>query len=130
MFYMLFILFLQESAETKKTYTYSQLEKNTSAFATSLLKKFGLKPGDVVAVMLPNCPEFPVVAFGCFQAGCVLTTVNPIYKECEFIFVCYFILEGSPNQSRHFDYAQSVLLFINLNSKRKQQYLNKNTSSK
>ncbi|XP_050550016.1 uncharacterized protein LOC118267914 [Spodoptera frugiperda] len=72
-----------ESAETKKTYTYSQLEKNTSAFATSLLKKFGLKPGDVVAVMLPNCPEFPVVAFGSFQAGCVLTTVNPIYKEFE-----------------------------------------------
>ncbi|XP_049700069.2 uncharacterized protein LOC110369861 [Helicoverpa armigera] len=72
-----------ESAETKKTYTYSQLEKNTSAFATSLIKKFGLKPGDVVAVMLPNCPEFPVVAFGSLQAGCVLTTVNPIYKEFE-----------------------------------------------
>ncbi|XP_026730588.1 4-coumarate--CoA ligase 1-like isoform X3 [Trichoplusia ni] len=70
-----------ESAETKKTYTYTQLEKNTATFATSLLKKFGLKSGDVVAVMLPNCPEFPVVALGCLQAGCVLTTVNPIYKE-------------------------------------------------
>ncbi|KAJ8720360.1 hypothetical protein PYW07_012403 [Mythimna separata] len=74
-----------ESAETKKNYTYAQLEKNTSAFATSLVKKFGLKPGDVVAVMLPNCPEFPVVAFGCLQAGCVLTTVNPIYKEFELV---------------------------------------------
>ncbi|XP_026730586.1 4-coumarate--CoA ligase-like isoform X1 [Trichoplusia ni] len=72
-----------ESAETKKTYTYTQLEKNTATFATSLLKKFGLKSGDVVAVMLPNCPEFPVVALGCLQAGCVLTTVNPIYKEFE-----------------------------------------------
>ncbi|KAJ8719768.1 hypothetical protein PYW08_011943 [Mythimna loreyi] len=77
-----------ESAETKKNYTYAQLEKNTSAFATSLLKKFGLKPGDVVAVMLPNCPEFPVVAFGCLQAGCVLTTVNPIYKEFELTHQC------------------------------------------
>ncbi|KAJ0175986.1 hypothetical protein K1T71_008160 [Dendrolimus kikuchii] len=72
-----------ESAETKKTYTYAQLEKNVTTFATSLLKKLGLKPGDVVAVMLPNSPEFPVVAFGTIHAGCILTTVNPIYKEYE-----------------------------------------------
>ena len=84
---------LQESAETKKTYTYAQVQKNTSVFATSLVKKFGLKPGDVVAVMLPNCPEFPVVAFGSFQAGCVLTTVNPIYKECEFSFACLLMVK-------------------------------------
>ncbi|XP_075976988.1 uncharacterized protein LOC142977137 [Anticarsia gemmatalis] len=72
-----------ESAETKMNYTYAQLRKNISVFATSLLKKLGLKPGDVIAVMLPNCPQFPVVAFGSIQAGVVLTTVNPIYKELE-----------------------------------------------
>ncbi|CAB3247052.1 unnamed protein product [Arctia plantaginis] len=72
-----------ECAETKKTYTYAQLQKYSSVFATSLLKKLGLKPGDVLAVMIPNCPEFPVVAFGSIQAGVVLTTVNPIYKEFE-----------------------------------------------
>ncbi|KAM3960237.1 uncharacterized protein ACR2FA_005713 [Aphomia sociella] len=72
-----------ESAETKKTYTYVQLQKYMATFATSLIKKFGLKPGDVVGVMLPNCPEFPVVAFGAIQAGCVVTTINPIYKEFE-----------------------------------------------
>lgn len=85
--FIFFSFSLQESAETQKTYTYAQLEKNVAVFATSLVKKFGLKPGDVVAVMLPNCPEFPVVAFGSLQAGCVLTTVNPIYKECEFTFL-------------------------------------------
>lgn len=78
----------QESAENNKTYTYLQLQRNTAAFATSLLKKLGLKPGDVVAAMLPNCPEFPVVAFGTIQAGCILTTVNPIYKECKYNLVC------------------------------------------
>ncbi|XP_028044114.1 4-coumarate--CoA ligase 2-like [Bombyx mandarina] len=72
-----------ESSETKKTYTYTQLQRNTSAFATSLLKKLKLNQGDVVAVMLPNCPEFPVVAFGTMQAGCILTTVNPLYKEAD-----------------------------------------------
>ncbi|CAG4959615.1 unnamed protein product [Parnassius apollo] len=72
-----------ECAETKKSYTYQQLQKNMAVFATSLLKKLGLQPGDVVASMLPNCPQFPVIAFGTLQAGCVLTPVNPIYKELE-----------------------------------------------
>ncbi|XP_052749615.1 uncharacterized protein LOC113522143 isoform X2 [Galleria mellonella] len=72
-----------ENAETKKTYTYLQLQKYMATFATSLVKKFGLRPGDVVGIMLPNCPEFPVVAFGSLQAGCVVTTINPIYKEFE-----------------------------------------------
>ncbi|CAG4953294.1 unnamed protein product [Colias eurytheme] len=70
-------------AETKKTYTFAELWKYTAVFATSLRKKLGLQANDVVAVMLPNCPEFPVVAFGSLQAGCVVTTINPIYKEME-----------------------------------------------
>ncbi|XP_063828965.1 uncharacterized protein LOC135078297 [Ostrinia nubilalis] len=71
------------SAETNKSYTYLQLQNYIGNFATSLLKKLGLKPGDMVAIAMPNSPEFPVVAFGSIQAGCVVTTVNPIYKEHE-----------------------------------------------
>ncbi|XP_063538471.1 uncharacterized protein LOC134747765 [Cydia strobilella] len=72
-----------ECAETKKSYTYEQLQHNTGIFATSLLKKFGLKQGDIVAIMLPNSPEFVVTALGIVQAGCTMTTINPIYKELE-----------------------------------------------
>ncbi|XP_068628857.1 uncharacterized protein [Battus philenor] len=72
-----------ECAESKRSYTYKQLRGNMAAFATSLRKKLGLNPGDVIAAMLPNCPEFPVVAFGALQGGCVLTPINPIYKEFE-----------------------------------------------
>ncbi|KAI5642866.1 AMP-binding enzyme domain-containing protein [Phthorimaea operculella] len=72
-----------ECATTRKNYTYKQLTRNMAAFATSLHKKLGLKKGDVVGAMLPNSPEFTVVAFGTLQAGCTLTTVNPIYKEYE-----------------------------------------------
>ncbi|KAL0829355.1 hypothetical protein ABMA28_004135 [Loxostege sticticalis] len=71
------------SAETKKSYTYLQLQNFIGNFATALLKKLGLKPGDVIAIAMPNCPEFPVVAFGAIQAGCSVTTVNPVYKEQE-----------------------------------------------
>ncbi|XP_050344120.1 uncharacterized protein LOC126769403 [Nymphalis io] len=72
-----------ECAETKKSYTYQQVKKNMAVFATSLRKKLGLKENDVVVALLPNCPEFPVIAFGTVQAGCIFSPVNPIYKEME-----------------------------------------------
>ncbi|XP_026332546.1 4-coumarate--CoA ligase 2-like [Hyposmocoma kahamanoa] len=72
-----------ECAETKKQYTYNQLQHYMAVFATSLRRKLGLQQGDVVAAMLPNNPEFVVVSFGALQAGCVMTTINPIYKELE-----------------------------------------------
>ncbi|XP_047521270.1 4-coumarate--CoA ligase 2-like [Pieris napi] len=70
-------------AETHKSYTYAELWKNIAIFGTSLKKKFGLQPNDIVAAMLPNCPEYPVAAFGTLKAGGVMTTINPIYKEFE-----------------------------------------------
>lgn len=72
-----------QCAETKKFYTYEQLWAHMARYATSLRKRLSFETGDVVAVMLPNCPEYPVVIFGTIQAGGVLTTINPIYKEFE-----------------------------------------------
>ncbi|CAH2090534.1 unnamed protein product [Euphydryas editha] len=54
-----------------------------AVYATSLRKKLGVKENDVVAALLPNSPEFPVVALGTIQAGCIFSPVNPIYKEFE-----------------------------------------------
>lgn len=72
-----------ECAETKKRYTYRELRKNMAVYATSLRKKLGVKENDVVAALLPNSPEFPVVALGTIQAGCIFSPINPIYKEIE-----------------------------------------------
>lgn len=38
-----------------------------------------MQKGDVVAILLPNCPEFAISALGILEAGLVLTTLNPIY---------------------------------------------------
>ncbi|XP_028171212.1 4-coumarate--CoA ligase-like [Ostrinia furnacalis] len=73
------------SAETKKSYTYSQLHRFIANFGTSLLKRLHLRPGDIVAIVVPNCPEYPVAAFGALQAGCVVTTVNPAYRNYELV---------------------------------------------
>ena len=43
----------------------------------------GLRKGDVVAVMAPNCPEFGVVLHAVAFAGGVVTTINPTYTSSE-----------------------------------------------
>ncbi len=43
----------------------------------------GIGPGQVIALMAPNCPEFAVVFFGTALAGATITTVNPTYTAQE-----------------------------------------------
>ena len=43
----------------------------------------GYAPGDVVAIMAPNLPEYAVVFHGTAFAGGTVTTINPSYTERE-----------------------------------------------
>ncbi len=47
-----------------------------------------LKPGDRIAVQLPNVLQYPVVVFGAIRAGLVLVNTNPLYttREMEYQF--------------------------------------------
>jgi acyl-CoA synthetase (AMP-forming)/AMP-acid ligase II len=51
-------------------------------FAASL-KKRGATTGQVLAVLLPNIPEFAVTALGAVETGLVVTTINPVYTPFE-----------------------------------------------
>ncbi|MFL4468700.1 AMP-binding protein [Tateyamaria armeniaca] len=65
------------------TATYGQIDEMSDAFAVYLREVAGLSVGDRVAVQMPNCLSFPVVAFGVFKAGCILVNVNPLYTAEE-----------------------------------------------
>ena len=67
------------------TLSYAQVGQMSDAFAAFLHHECGLKPGDRVAVQLPNGLPYPVVAFGVFKAGCVLVNTNPLYTPSEMI---------------------------------------------
>lgn len=43
----------------------------------------GLKKGDVVGLVLPNIPEFPITLLGAAGVGMPVTTVNPVYTAEE-----------------------------------------------
>ena len=63
--------------------TYAHLQSQVRSFAGGLVER-GFKAGQVVALMLPNIPEFAVCFYGTLWAGGVVTTVNPAFtaEEC------------------------------------------------
>ncbi|MEM7214766.1 MAG: AMP-binding protein [Pseudomonadota bacterium] len=63
--------------------SFTQVDEMSDAFAAYLREVAGLKPGDRVAVQMPNCLSYPIAAFGIFKAGCVLVNVNPLYTTEE-----------------------------------------------
>jgi long-chain acyl-CoA synthetase len=65
--------------------TYAQIDTLSDNFASYLREVVGLKQGDRVAVQMPNCLAYPIVAFGVFKAGLVLVNTNPLYTAPEMI---------------------------------------------
>jgi long-chain acyl-CoA synthetase len=65
--------------------TFAEVGRLSDAFAAFLHHECALRPGDRVAVQLPNGLAYPVVAFGAFKAGCVLVNTNPLYTPSEMI---------------------------------------------
>ena len=62
--------------------TYGALDTATRNFAASLQSK-GLKPGDRIALMMPNILQYPVALFGALRAGLVVVNTNPMYTARE-----------------------------------------------
>jgi crotonobetaine/carnitine-CoA ligase len=69
-----------------KTVTYGELDLVTNKVANSLIS-LGVKKGDKVSIMLPNCLEFLYVMFGCFKIGAVIVPLNTAYSADEVQYV-------------------------------------------
>ena len=65
-----------------KTISYGDLERLSRDFGAWLQAK-GLGKGARVAIMLPNCLQYPVAMFGTLRAGCTVVNVNPLYTARE-----------------------------------------------
>ncbi len=61
---------------------YRDLDALSSAFAV-WLQQHGLRPGDRVALLLPNLLQYPVAALGVLKAGGVIVNMNPLYTALE-----------------------------------------------
>jgi acyl-CoA synthetase (AMP-forming)/AMP-acid ligase II len=65
--------------------TYAELDDLSDRFA-ALLDAGGVRPGDRVAVFLPNCPQFMLAFFAILKLGAVHVPVNPLFREAELAY--------------------------------------------
>ena len=65
-----------------RSLSYRSLWQQVEAFAKGL-QEAGLKPGDRVAIMLPNSPQFVIAFYGTLLAGGVAVNTNPMYTPRE-----------------------------------------------
>lgn len=65
-----------------KELTYSELYTQAKQFA-NYLQSLGLKKGERVAIMLPNCPQAVISYYGILLAGGIVVQTNPLYTERE-----------------------------------------------
>lgn len=63
-------------ASTGKEYTYEQVVRDTRRFSKAL-SSLGIRKGNVIVVLLPNVPLYPVIALGIMMAGGVFSGANP-----------------------------------------------------
>ena len=65
--------------------SYRQLLADASQVAHGLRAR-GVQPGDVVAVHLPNCLQYPAVYYGILLAGAVFSPTNPLLPAADLAF--------------------------------------------
>jgi long-chain acyl-CoA synthetase len=64
------------------TFDFTRLEALSEKIAASFAAR-GVKKGDRIALMLPNCPQYVVSFFATVRLGAIVTQLNPMYVERE-----------------------------------------------
>lgn len=65
-----------------KKRTYQQVYEEALKMADYLLM-LGMKKGDRVSIMLPNCPQAVIAYYGVLFSGGIVVQTNPLYTERE-----------------------------------------------
>lgn len=65
-----------------RSFSFAQVEQQSRQFA-AYLQSLGLQPGDRVALMMPNVPQYVAAVAGVLRAGLVVVNVNPLYTPRE-----------------------------------------------
>jgi long-chain acyl-CoA synthetase len=66
----------------KRNISYAELNKLSDEFAAALVG-LGVKKGDRVALVMPNCPQAIICRWGSWKVGAILVHLNPVYTESE-----------------------------------------------
>ena len=62
--------------------SYGDFDRLTNAFAVALVE-LGVRKGDRIALLMPNCPQMMIAEFGAHKAGAIVAPLNPLYTARE-----------------------------------------------
>ena len=62
--------------------TFEQIKDRADRLAASLHSK-GIRKGDRIGIMLPNCPQYPISFFAAMRLGAIVANINPTYTPRE-----------------------------------------------
>ncbi|WP_432358295.1 long-chain-fatty-acid--CoA ligase [Sporosarcina sp. UB5] len=68
-----------------KDISYKEFHESSLKFA-NYLRSLGIKKGDRVAIMLPNCPQGAIAYYGILYIGAIVVQTNPLYTEREIAY--------------------------------------------
>ena len=70
-----------------RTQTYADLDRQVRRAAAGL-RAFGVRPGDRVAIVAPNCPQYIAAFYAVLKLGAIAVLHNPLYTahELESLF--------------------------------------------
>ncbi len=74
---------LMHFPETNKKYTYYETDYYANVLSNAFVKEFGIKKGDGIAIMTPNCPEYVFTVYASSQTGGILIPINFLLKNKE-----------------------------------------------
>jgi long-chain acyl-CoA synthetase len=61
-----------------------ELDRLSDRFASALVR-YGVRHGDRIALVMPNCPQFLIAEIGAWKAGATVLPLNPLYTETELV---------------------------------------------
>ncbi len=70
---------------TGTTATYKEVDTHVKSFANFLVEN-GFKKGDVLAISMPNCPQYVIALFGAFYSGLIVSGMNFLLSSAEMIY--------------------------------------------
>ncbi len=66
-----------------KTLSYQEMHSLTQSLAAFFQNQLGLKPGEKIAIMMPNLLQNPICIFAALRAGLTIVNTNPLYTARE-----------------------------------------------
>ena len=73
-------------AITGREITYREFHRQACALAAELRRR-GVRKGDRIGVMVPNCCELAVLYFACIYLGAVIVPINPVLSKSDVQFI-------------------------------------------